>query len=76
MDLFPHQTRLFHIFSAEIWQAKNGELLFVVYFTPLSCTHTPCLSSLQHLLYENPTNCSFQSVLMTDAQFGIKVNLS
>ena len=32
-------------FSADISQAKNGELLIVVYFTRLRCTHTPCLST-------------------------------
>ena len=32
-------------FTADISQAKNGELLIVVYFTRLRCTHTPCLST-------------------------------
>ena len=41
-------------FSADILRAKNGELLNVVYFTRLSCTYTPCLSTFApFLLYEN-----------------------
>ena len=32
-------------FTADISQVKNGELLIVVYFTRLRCTHTPCLST-------------------------------
>ena len=32
-------------FTADISQAKNGELLIVVYFTRLRCTHTLCLST-------------------------------
>ena len=32
-------------FTADISQAKNGELLIVVYFTRFRCTHTHCLST-------------------------------
>ena len=38
------------LFSADMSQAKDGELLIVqVYFTRLRCTHTPCLSTWLHL---------------------------
>ena len=38
-------TIIQHSFLADISQAKNGELLIVVYFMRLRCTHTPCLST-------------------------------
>ena len=40
------------LFSADMSQAKDGELLIVqVYFTRLRCTHTPCLSIWLHLRF-------------------------
>ena len=41
------------IFSADISQATNGELLNVVYFTSLRCTHTLCLSTWLHLRFSD-----------------------
>ena len=38
-------------FSADISQAKNGELLIIVYFTRLRYTHTPCLSTYLYLRF-------------------------
>ena len=40
------------LFSADMSQAKNGELLIVqVHFTRLRCTHTLCLSTWLHLRF-------------------------
>ena len=40
------------LFSADMLQAKDGELLIVqVYFTRLRCTRTPCLSTWLHLRF-------------------------
>ena len=38
-------------FSADISQAKNGELPIIVYFTRLRCTRTPCLSTCLYLRF-------------------------
>ena len=55
-------------FWADILQAKNGELVIVVYFTCFRCTHTPfhMTTFTLFLSYENPTNCSFYRILTTE----------
>ena len=54
--------------SADISQAKNDELLIAVYFTQMySYSLSFHMTTFVHfLLYENPTNCSFRGISITE----------